>query len=165
MKAIGQVPLRGLGISFVVVLAGSCAQVDDRGPTPRPTEVSGTQIVTQASEDNTTLPDLVMDYSWQVKYTSDCPWGGPGYVIMRGRNIGPVRASEFHIRVWDQLTPIGGLEPGEEAEARADFDSGPVGSIPAMIDSEQEVEESDEGNNEVLIVFTPPPRCTPDAND
>ena len=139
----------------------SCAIFQERGPTPGSTDPKDPPPVVTES---TLLPDLVMDYSWQVKYTSECPWGGPGYVIMSGRNVGNSDASEFHIRIWDQLTKIDGLTPGEQAEARADFESGPVGSIPAIIDSEQEVIESDETNNEVLIVFTPPPRCTPEVD-
>ena len=63
---------------------------------------------------------------------------------MRGRNVGAGDANSFHIRVWDQLTLVDGLLQGERVEVRADFESGPVGSIPAFIDSEHEIEESDE---------------------
>lgn len=152
-----------LALVALVIAGCSSSLPPTTTPTPAIAPSEQEEVEPPPVSDPSRLPDLVMDYSWQVTYTSLCPWGGPGYVIMRGRNVGPGDATSFHIKVWDQLTPVENLKAGDQVEARADFDSGPVGSIPAFIDSEQEVEESDEGNNEVLIVFTPPPKCTPEG--
>lgn len=151
-------------LNLTVLVAAAC--VSTPAPTPTATAVEPEKVETPLVSDlGEQLPDLIMEYSWNVIYTSSCPWGGPGYVIMRGRNIGVGDAASFYIRVWDQLRPVDGLPRGEQVEVRAEFDSGPVGSIPAFIDSENQVEESDEENNEVLIMFTPPPKCTPEAGD
>ncbi|MFQ5943248.1 MAG: CARDB domain-containing protein [Anaerolineales bacterium] len=151
-----------IALSLIVLATTACVSTPEADPptvTVEPAEVD-TPLVSDSSEQ---LPDLVMDYTWVVKYTSSCPWGGPGYVIMRGRNIGAGDAASFQIQVWDQLSRVDSLSQGEQVEVRADFESGPVGSIPATIDSENEIEESDEENNEILIVFTPPPKCTPEG--
>lgn len=102
-----------------------------------------------------------MDFFWDITYTSDCPWDGPGYLIVRGRNIGGQDAFDFQIKVWNDSQLIEVLPSGEQVQARFDFEAGPVGSILAVIDPDDQVFESDEENNEFQIIFTPPPRCTP----
>jgi hypothetical protein len=56
-----------------------------------------------------------------------------------------------------------GLKAGMTHTVKADFSSGPVGSISSGIDVYDQVRERNEGNNELLIVFTPPPQCTPES--
>jgi hypothetical protein len=156
--------LGGLVISASLFMGASCSSVGD--PTqsadaldsPENIEVGPTSA---QDETSALLSDLVLDFFWDITYTSDCPWGGPGYLIVRGRNAGGRDASEFAIQVWDQTEIIDALPSGEQVQVRFDFESGPVSNIPAVIDSEDQVFESDEENNELLIIFTPPPRCTP----
>lgn len=107
------------------------------------------------------LPDLVMDYFWQIRYTDLCPWGSPGQVVLRGRNVGTAEAGAFVVQVWEQQVEVIGVDAGAEFEIEAGFTSGPVGSIDAAADAADEILELDEENNQVWIVFTPPPECTP----
>ncbi len=107
------------------------------------------------------LPDLTLDFFWEITYTSECPWGGPGFLILRGRNIGEGDAEAFGVRVWSETQVVDSLPSGEFLQIRFEFESGPVGSIMALIDPDGQVDESDESNNEFQIIFTPPVRCTP----
>lgn len=150
-----------------LLLLTSCLSVDD--PTQSDDSLVSpenieTGSISNEDEASALLPDLVLDFFWNITYTSECPWGGSGFLIIRGRNAGDRDASEFAIQVWDQFEIIDALPSGEQVEVRFDFESGPVSIIEAAVDSDDQVFESDETNNELQIVFTPPPRCTPTSD-
>jgi hypothetical protein len=154
-------------LSASLLLLASCSSVDNPKQSDdlldSPVDIETGSIGTE-DDASALLPDLVLDFFWDITYTSECPWGGPGFLIVRGRNAGDRDASEFVIQVWDQIETIEYLPSGEQVQVRFDFESGPVSMILATIDSDDQVMETDETNNEFQIVFTPPPRCTPTSD-
>jgi subtilase family serine protease len=131
--------------------------------TPVTTPASPTTSPTPSPPGDTSLPDLVILYH-VVSYTGACPWGGPGEIRVRVRNVGTTDAGPFDVEINGTTTRVSGLVSGEEVDATVAFSSGPVGGILAEADSTHLVAESDEGNNEFHIVFTPPPHCTPEGD-
>jgi hypothetical protein len=154
-------------LSASLLLLASCSSLDDPAQSDDTLDSLGeAELGSTGTEDEASAlqPDLFLDFFWDITYTSECPWGGPGFLIVRGRNAGDRDASEFAIQVWDQIETIDYLPSGEQVQVRFDFESGPVSMILAAIDSDDQVIESDETNNELQIVFTPPPRCTPTSD-
>ncbi|MCB0037199.1 MAG: PKD domain-containing protein [Anaerolineales bacterium] len=103
------------------------------------------------------LPDLSFRYH-QVIY-EDCPWGGPGSVVMRVQNTGSSIEQNFMVAINGDTDELPGLAAAQESDAVVYFESGPVGSIYALADSTGIITESDESNNAYQIIFTPPPPC------
>ena len=144
-------------IGVIVWLAGlvlvGCGGTAVPTATPVPATLTPTTLPTLATQ----LPDLEIG-SYNVTY-DDCPWGGPGTVSVSVDNFGVGNAGPFEVTINDQATNLDGLGSLGEVDAAVNFASGPVGGINAEVDSAQQVVESDETNNEYMIVFTPPPPC------
>jgi len=126
-------------------------------PTPTSTSAPATETPTIPATLATQLPDLEIS-GYGVVY-DDCPWGGPGSVSVNLDNFGVGDAGPFAVTINDGTTNVAGLGSLEETTASVRFESGPVGSINAEVDSAQQVPEVDETNNTYMIVFTPPPPC------
>ncbi len=125
--------------------------------TPTPTFIPPTETSTIPATLATQLPDLEIS-GYGVVY-DDCPWGGPGSVSVNLDNFGVGDAGPFAVTINDGTTNVAGLDSLEETTASVRFESGPVGSINAEVDSAQQIPEVDETNNTYTIMFTPPPPC------
>jgi subtilase family serine protease len=118
-----------------------------------------TVFIPRVEDEPEELPDLAFAYHI-VRYTGECPWGGPGEVTMVIDNLGTADAGPFDVVInGDSARVTGGIPAGGQGEATVTFESGPVGSISAEADTADEIAESDETNNSFMIVFTPPPPC------
>jgi hypothetical protein len=104
--------------------------------------------------------DLRLEYRWLVRYYG-CAWGDGGEITMYVSNAGTGDAGPFSVSIAGEAVRVEGLLAGASSEVTVAFEGGPVGSIPGTADVDDEVVEVDETNNEVLIVFTPPPACVP----
>ncbi|MAT95524.1 MAG: hypothetical protein CL608_00030 [Anaerolineaceae bacterium] len=127
------------------------------GETAVSTPIPATETPTIPPTLATQLPDLEIG-GYRVTY-DDCPWGGPGTVAVSIDNFGVGDAGPFEVTINNGTTNLDGLGALGEAEAAVSFESGPVGSINAEVDSAQQVVETDETNNTYMIMFTPPPPC------
>jgi hypothetical protein len=103
------------------------------------------------------LPDL-NPYGYTVRYYG-CPWGGPGYISVPVQNIGEAEAGHFTVDINHLRTTVESLKSGSSQDAVVEFQAGPVGGVYAVVDVDDEVQESREGNNIFQILFTPPPPC------
>lgn len=103
------------------------------------------------------LPDLAY-YYYQVTYYG-CPWGSPGNILVRVRNTGEVDAGHFAVDINSLRTTVEGVEAGGFRDPSVEFSQGPVGGMEIVVDSENEVWESNEANNFFRVMFTPPPPC------
>ena len=103
------------------------------------------------------LPDLGIA-SFGVTYYG-CPWGGPGKIMARVVNVGEADAGHFAVDINFIRTTVDGVEAGGYRDPSVEFSSGPIGSIGILVDSEGEVWESNEGNNFIGVIYTPPPPC------
>lgn len=97
--------------------------------------------------------------SYRVNYTSECPWGGPGEVTVTISNTGSGDADAFSVEINHSRVQVEGVPAGSSTTATITFSSGPVGTVNATADIDEEVSESDETNNNFMIAFTPPPPC------
>ena len=144
-------------IGALVWLAGlllvSCGGTAVSTPTPISATLTPTILPTLATQ----LPDLEIG-SYNVTY-DDCPWGGPGTVSVSVDNFGVGDAGPFEVTINNGTTNVDGLGSLGEVDTAVSFEAGPVGGVNAEVDSAQQVFESDENNNEFMIVFTPPPPC------
>lgn len=125
--------------------------------TPTSTTSPATETPTIPATLATQLPDLEIS-GYGVVY-DDCPWGGPGSVSVNLDNFGVGDAGPFEVTINEGTTNVAGLGSLEETTASVRFESGPVGSINAEVDSAQQIPEVDETNNTYTIMFTPPPPC------
>lgn len=146
-----------LTIGVFVWLAGWVVVACGGTAVPTPTSIPATETPTIPATLATQLPDLEIS-GYGVVY-DDCPWGGPGSVSVNLDNFGVGDAGPFAVTINDGTTNVAGLGSLEETTASVRFESGPVGSINAEVDSAQQVPEVDETNNTYTIVFTPPPPC------
>jgi len=105
------------------------------------------------------LPDLTIPWGAGIGYDDPCPWGSPGTITVTVQNIGTNHAGPFAAAIFAQETSFNGLWAGASTPLTSHFTSGPVGSIYAIADTQDQVVESNEGNNVMLIVYTPPPPC------
>lgn len=126
-------------------------------PTPTSPSIPATEPPTIPATLATQLPDLEIS-GYGVVY-DDCPWGGPGSVSVNLDNFGVGDAGPFEVTINEGTTNVAGLGSLEETTASVRFESGPVGSINAEVDSAQQIPEVDETNNTYTIMFTPPPPC------
>lgn len=139
-------------VGWAVVACGGTAV-----PTPTATSIPATETPTIPPTLATQLPDLEIS-GYGVVY-DDCPWGGPGSVSVNLDNFGVGDAGPFEVTINQGTTNVDGLGSLEETTASVRFESGPIGSINAEVDSAQQVPEVDETNNTYTIMFTPPPPC------
>lgn len=105
------------------------------------------------------LPDLTIPYTFHIDYDNTCPWGSPGTITVWVENVGTNHAGPFIAAIFPEETQFAGLLVGEQAPLVYHFSSGPVGSIYAEADTQNQVLESDENNNIMQIMMTPPPPC------
>jgi hypothetical protein len=103
------------------------------------------------------LPDL-FPYWYTVRYYG-CPWGSPGNISVHVQNIGAAEAGHFVVEINRLRTTVDALKAGSSQDAVVEFQAGPVGGVDAKVDVDNEVQESQEGNNYFSITFTPPPPC------
>lgn len=144
--------------TVVLVLAGALMSCGGTAvPTPTSPSIPATEPPTIPATLATQLPDLEIS-GYGVVY-DDCPWGGPGSVSVNLDNFGVGDAGPFAVTINQGTTNLDGLGSLEETTASVRFESGPVGSINAEVDSAQQVPEVDETNNTYTIMFTPPPPC------
>jgi hypothetical protein len=141
---------------FCLIAAVACRPALDEG-TATPTSTRLLPTVVDDDGEAGARPDLTPLYH-RVRY-EDCPWGGPGTITIRVKNIGAGDAGTFAVEVNGEETSLPGLAAGQEVDATVSFGEGPVGSITATVDVAGEVAESDENNNDFMIIFTPPPPC------
>lgn len=152
VKRIVVVSTVGLVFAWALMSCGGTAVA-----TPTFTSIPATEPPTIPATLATQLPDLEIS-GYGVVY-DDCPWGGPGSVSVNLDNFGVGDAGPFAVTINEGTTNVAGLGSLEENTASVRFESGPVGSINAEVDSAQQVVEVDETNNTYTIVFTPPPPC------
>jgi len=109
------------------------------------------------------LPDLTIPYGYRIVYDDPCPHGSPGTITVTVQNIGTNHAGPFVAALNAQETSFNGLLAGASTPLASHFISGPVGSIYAEADTQNQVVESNEGNNIFRIIFrikmTPPGPC------
>jgi hypothetical protein len=104
------------------------------------------------------LPDLTVP-GVQVIY-SGCPWDQPGHIRVPVQNIGNSDAVSFIVDIHSKFFSVSTLPPQEEIVLTREFSRGPVGAVFIFADSNQQVVESNEDNNEFIIIYTPPLYCT-----
>lgn len=107
------------------------------------------------------LPDLTIPYGYSIVYDDPCPWGSPGTVGVTVQNIGTNHAGPFVAVLNAQETSFNGLSAGASIPLTSHFTSGPVGRIYAEADTQNQVVESNDGNNIFRIAMTAPPPCDP----
>ena len=105
------------------------------------------------------LPDLTIPYGYGIVYDDPCPWGSPGTITVTVQNIGTNHAGPFVAAINAQETSFNGLWAGASTPLGSHFTSGPVGHIYAEADTQDQVVESNEGNNIMFIQMTPPAPC------
>ena len=113
-------------------------------PSPTPTQIL--------------LPDLSVSLIRITYY--GCPWDQPGHINIGVSNIGLADADSFFVDIMRTPFPVTTLAANNNIELTYQFASGPVASLFVFADSEQQVTESDETNNQLRIIYTPPPYCT-----
>lgn len=104
------------------------------------------------------LPDLSVS-RFGISYYG-CAWDQPGHINVEVSNIGQVDAAFFFVDIMGTHFPVTALAANKKTELTYEFPSGPVASLFVFADSEQQVTESDETNNRLTIIYTPPPFCT-----
>lgn len=130
--------------------------------TSTPTNTSTHTLTPTPSSTTQPLPDLTIT-NHHVSYFAPCPWDGGGQLTMTVHNIGFGTLLPFITTINGQEISLAGIANGATKDVTISFANGPIGSIDAEVDSDQEIVESNESNNEYRISFTPPPPCTPTA--
>jgi hypothetical protein len=117
------------------------------------------KIIPPPTPSPTGRPDLLIAYHWIIYKPGTCPWGGPGEISVRVKNVGSGDAGSFFVTINGQTTSLANLPAHSEAFATVQFSSGPVAYVEAEVDPTHAVDEDDETNNTFSIIFTPPPAC------
>jgi hypothetical protein len=125
-------------------------------PSPTPTQTP-TRTPTPTSN---LLPDLHIQ-GYGITYFDDCPWGSPGIISVNTINNGLSYSGEFTVEINSKFAFVEGLKAQATTNPSIEFEAGPVGSVYAIADIYNQVDESDESNNFFGIAMTAPPPCTP----
>ena len=127
--------------------------------TPEPSPTVTASVTPTITPTPYGLPDLTIPYTYIIDYDGTCPWGSPGTITVWVENIGTNHAGPFIAAVFSEETQFDGLFAGESEALIYHFNSGPVGGIYAEADRQNQVMESNESNNVMQIMMTPPPPC------
>jgi hypothetical protein len=111
-----------------------------------------------ATSEQIDLPDLAVKGHRVVFNPGTCGWNG-GQITVSLDNIGEADAGPFTVFIEGQVVRLNELPAGSSADASVQYDS-VLGGITALVDSNDEVIESDETNNAIGVTHTPPPTCT-----
>jgi hypothetical protein len=104
------------------------------------------------------LPDLMVSGLGQVHY--GCAWDQPGYLSGQIRNQGDAPAGSFFVDINAVSIPVTSLTENDEVLVTVDIGPGHVPAVRVYADSKQQVHESNENNNVLQIMYTPPLPCT-----
>ena len=128
------------------------AAVTPPSDTPNPT------METSLPSEQIDLPDLAVRGHQVMFNPGTCGWNG-GQITVWFDNIGEADAGPFTVSIEGQGVRLDELPAGSSADASAQYNF-VLGGVTALVDSNDEVIESDETNNAIGVTHTPPPTCT-----